>query len=141
MPVPLRDSYVGRTVLVCGGRFFTNRMLLFRVLSAEHAARPIGLIVHGAAQGADGMSGSWAKAHGVKVSAYPAQWNVYRERAGPIRNQFMLDYAKPDLVIAFPGGDGTSDMVRRTRAARVPLMVVACDENAQEIKPGWATTG
>lgn len=41
--------------------------------------------------------------------------------AGPIRNQRMLDEGKPDLVVAFPGGRGTADMVRRAKAAGVPV--------------------
>jgi predicted Rossmann-fold nucleotide-binding protein len=32
----------------------------------------------------------------------------------------MLDM-KPDGVVAFPGGDGTADMVRRARAAGVKV--------------------
>jgi hypothetical protein len=32
---------------------------------------------------------------------------------GPKRNQQMLEEGKPDLVLAFPGGRGTADMVRR----------------------------
>jgi predicted polyphosphate/ATP-dependent NAD kinase len=28
---------------------------------------------------------------------------------------------KPDLVVAFPGGDGTADMVWRAEAAGVPV--------------------
>jgi len=33
----------------------------------------------------------------------------------------MLDEGKPDLVVAFPGGGGTKDLVSRTVRARVPL--------------------
>ena len=35
--------------------------------------------------------------------------------AGPIRNQRMLDHGKPDIVVAFPGGSGTADMVKLSR--------------------------
>lgn len=42
--------------------------------------------------------------------------------AGPIRNQQMLDDGKPDLVVAFPGGKGTADMVRRARVAGIPTI-------------------
>jgi hypothetical protein len=33
----------------------------------------------------------------------------------------MLDEGKPDLVVAFPGGGGTKDLVSRAVKARVPL--------------------
>jgi hypothetical protein len=39
-----------------------------------------------------------------------------------MRNQAMLDYGKPDLVVAFPGGKGTADMVRRARVAGVKVL-------------------
>ena len=40
-------------------------------------------------------------------------------KAGPIRNQQMLDEGRPSLVVAFPGGRGMADMVRRARNAGV----------------------
>lgn len=42
--------------------------------------------------------------------------------AGPIRNRRMLEQGKPDLVVAFPGGAGTANMVRLTEAAALPLL-------------------
>lgn len=33
----------------------------------------------------------------------------------------MLDYFDIDYVVAFPGGAGTADMVRRARAKGVPV--------------------
>jgi hypothetical protein len=41
--------------------------------------------------------------------------------AGPLRNQRMLDEGKPDLVVAFPGGGGTKDIVRRAVKAGLAL--------------------
>src|SRR5262249_16770583 len=41
------------------------------------------------------------------------EWDELGKKAGPLRNQRMLDEGKPDLVVAFPGGGGTKDMVRR----------------------------
>jgi hypothetical protein len=36
----------------------------------------------------------------------------------------MLDEGKPDLVVACPGGRGTADMVRRTKAAGIELILL-----------------
>ena len=41
--------------------------------------------------------------------------------AGHIRNQVMLDKGKPDVVVAFPGGRGTADMVRRAEGAGIEV--------------------
>lgn len=36
----------------------------------------------------------------------------------------MLTDGQPDLVVAFPGGRGTADMVRRARAAGVETVAL-----------------
>lgn len=45
----------------------------------------------------------------------------YGKSAGPIRNQTMLDDGKPDLVLAFPGGRGTADMVAKAEKHGIPV--------------------
>jgi predicted solute-binding protein len=73
------------------------------------------------------MAEWWAKAEGVPCEVYQADWARLGRKAGPIRNQRMLDEAKPDVVIAFPGGRGTADMLRRTRQAGVEVIEVKYD--------------
>src|SRR5690554_3978 len=102
-------------VLVCGGRKFGDRAL-FNAVMAPYRLRA-SVIIHGAARGADRMADNWAQTWGIHVERYPAKWHQYGKAAGPLRNQQMLDEGRPDLVIAFPGGNGTADMVTRARAA------------------------
>lgn len=111
-------------VLVCGGRDYDDRDRLFNILDVAHAANPIKLLVHGGASGADDLAGQWARHVGVPWKAYPAYWKSEGKAAGPKRNQRMLDEGQPHLVIAFPGGDGTADMVRRAEKAQVPVVRV-----------------
>lgn len=111
-------------VLVCGSRKYANRWHVYEVLDAAHAANPISLIIHGGATGADALAHSWAVEHDIRWNRYRANWKEYGNPAGPMRNQMMLDQAKPDLVVAFPGGTGTADMVRKARAANVPVFTV-----------------
>ena len=63
------------------------------------------------------------KGPGVSYAPNPARWAELGRRAGPIRNQEMLDLWVPDGVVAFPGGAGTADMVARARAACVTVWV------------------
>jgi hypothetical protein len=81
-------------------------------------------VVHGGAPGADSEAGVFARLRHAKEIIYRANWKAHGKAAGPIRNQRMLDEAKPELVIAFPGGRGTADMVRRAEAAGVPVVKV-----------------
>jgi hypothetical protein len=108
-------------VIVCGGRDYDDRQQLFEILDAAHMANPIVLLIHGAAKGADTLAAIWAKDSGVPCQAFQANWEADGKSAGPIRNQRMLDIGLPHLVIAFPGGAGTADMVRRAEYRKVPV--------------------
>lgn len=116
------------TILVCGGRDYANRDCLFRVLSNVAAAyvaqgEPV-TVIHGGSSGADAMAGEWAKSSGVCVREYPAEWDREGRAAGPMRNSRMLREGRPDIVVAFPGGRGTADMVRKARGSSVPVYEV-----------------
>ena len=112
-------------VLVCGGRNFTdqkyvNKRLLHLFLNTEYT---IDTIIHGGASGADVCAGRWAKKYNIDVIVCPADWDKLGSKAGPIRNSLMLKKHKPDLVIAFPGGSGTEDMIRKARAANIDVYI------------------
>lgn len=110
----------GLKILVCGGRAFDDYDRLQVVLDQHNL--PENEIIHGDAPGADRLAGKWAVRRGVTCRSYPANWNLHGNAAGPIRNQKMLDVEHPDLVIAFPGGRGTDDMVMRAKRARIPVV-------------------
>ena len=111
-------------VLVCGGRDFADYDLLKTVLSALHVTRGISIVIHGGATGADMLASRWAGTHMIPGVVYPADWKAHGKAAGPIRNQQMLDEAKPDMVVAFKGGRGTADMVRRAGKAGFDILNV-----------------
>jgi hypothetical protein len=107
-------------VLVCGGRDFADQAKLERHLNALHHARPITHLIHGGARGADLLGAEWAFKRGIQPVTCQALWGFYEGAAGPVRNQAMLELG-PDLVVAFPGGTGTQDMIDRARKAGVAL--------------------
>jgi hypothetical protein len=108
---------MGIAVLVCGGRDYADRERVFSLLDLAHAASEFSCVIHGCARGADTLAGDWAEVRNIPVERYPALWEQHGRRAGSVRNQLMLTDGKPDLVIAFPGGAGTADMIRRSKAA------------------------
>lgn len=111
-------------VLICGGRDYSDRALFERVMEPYRSTATT--IIHGACPtGADAMADDWPNAYGQHTERYPADWRTNGSAAGPIRNQRMLDDGQPDLVIAFPGGRGTADMVRRAKAAGVQVIEVS----------------
>lgn len=115
-------------VLVCGGRTYHDRARLFAVLDAAHEANPIAVLIHGAAQGADELANDWAHERGVPCDYFCADWKAHGKNAGPIRNRMMIDHGKPDIVVAFPGGRGTADMVRQAKDRGIPIAFVKADE-------------
>lgn len=62
--------------------------------------RPV-LVMHGGARGGDLFADEWAQARRPRVKArvYPAQWHKFGNRAGPLRNEEMVD-ARPDVCLA-----------------------------------------
>lgn len=112
----------GQTWLICGGRGFSDLQMFGSVMGDLTRLRGCPeRVIHGAAKGADQMADAWAKRHALDVRAYRANWDEHRLAAGPIRNQLMLDEGKPQFVVAFPGGVGTADMVRRAKAAGIDV--------------------
>lgn len=84
------------------------------------ALPPDATVIVGGARGADTLAEVAALALGMQVEVFYANWNKYGTRAGPIRNQEMID-SGIDKVIAFPGGYGTHDLKMRARKAGVPV--------------------
>jgi len=107
-------------ILVCGGRYYTEQDFFFRQLDFLNQRFDLSCVIHGAAQGADSLAAMWATQREVSQLAFPAKWMEHGMAAGPERNQRMLG-AEPDLVVAFAGGQGTGDMVRRAKKAKIPV--------------------
>lgn len=110
-------------LLVCGGRNFTFSTHINEALSIIHARVGIDLLIEGEAAGSDLLARAWAEHNGVQVDPYPADWKLFMERAGPIRNSKMLRMGKPNCGLAFPGGSGTADMVQKLLQASIPVVV------------------
>lgn len=104
----------------------SQRALVWRELDELHARNPITLLVHGAATGRDMDAAEWAESRGVPHTGrkYAANWQLNGKAAGPIRNNWMLMDAKPDLLVAFAGGTGTADCVRKARAKGIRVVEV-----------------
>lgn len=112
-------------VLVCGGRDYTDALTVGSWLGGIHKQRGISLIIEGGARGADQLGRLFAEYANIPCDTYPADWEGLGKKAGPIRNQQMLDEGKPDLVLAFPSPNsrGTYDMIKRAKKAGVEVVI------------------
>ena len=138
-------------VLVCGGRYFANCVSIQTDSSEENLEKinqykflfqtldricieknwcepeylmPMIRIINGGASGADSAATDYAVVNWCSFKEYPAEWNKYGKSAGPIRNKQMLDEENIDLVIAFPGGRGTANMVKLAKERGIEVIEV-----------------
>jgi|ETNvirnome_2_300_1030623.scaffolds.fasta_scaffold00285_26 hypothetical protein len=104
------------TVLVCGGRNHNVRPERFdEVLMNDD----IEMVINGGASGIDECARNWALQRSIHCATVPAMWERGK-RAGPERNSAMLKL-KPDLVVAFSGGNGTANMINQAENAGVEV--------------------
>jgi len=115
-------------VLVCGGRNYADSETINKVLDDFHNRVTIELVIHGAAAGADRLASQWAVANNVCQEAHFADWDTYGKAAGPLRNKKMI-LAKPDIVLGFPGGRGTDNMLSLAVKANIPTLFFPDNEN------------
>lgn len=100
-------------VIIAGGRAYKFTPSDLHFLDGFHKAVTIEEVVSGGAGGADREGERWAINRGIPIKLFMADWENEGKAAGPIRNQKMVDYA--DVLIAFPGGRGTSDIINRAQ--------------------------
>ncbi len=109
-------------VLVCGGRDYKDLKVIWGTLDVLLGElRQIDLLITGGANGADDIADKWAEKRGIPRVVFPANWEGERKSAGARRNARMLEIGKPHLVLAFPGGRGTENMIAVAELAKVPV--------------------
>lgn len=97
-------------VLVCGGRDYADMGHVRREMNALHKRHGFTVVIDGGQTGADTLAHEWALEQGIDPVRCPALWSALGRAAGRRRNAFMLSFAKPEMVVAFPGGAGTRMM-------------------------------
>ena len=99
-------------VLICGDRNWTETVMIRRIIDRMRFGD---VLIEGEARGADRISRDLARATGIEIDPYPADWKRYGRAAGPIRNAQMLKEGRPDIVVAFHAdlerSKGTKHMV------------------------------
>ena len=108
--------------IVAGGRKYN-----FVVADALRLAYLLGWyrvheVVHGNNGHVDKAAGRVGKALGLIVTPFDADWDMYGKSAGPRRNREMGIYvgAEESLLITWPGGAGTANMLECAEAIGIP---------------------
>ena len=125
-------------ILVCGGRDYNDGLKVREVLDGLLIQHEIELLIHGGASGADSLAALWAEWRGVQQVVFSSA-----SVPGPTRIRIMLDAllrSGEGLIVAFPGGLGTAELVDRARARGI--MVLEADESAESVlaAPAFGTS-
>lgn len=126
------------TIVVCGGRDFNDRGLVYRALDIIRVELKVDRIAHGACgvdsddtwlteslRGADRLADAWACERGLVARWYPVHWKQCKgdkklmSQAAKARVARMLAAEQPALVVAFPGGRGTEMTMRLAQVAGI----------------------
>ena len=136
-------------ILVGGSRLWNDAECLARALDRAAAGRYPVTVVHGMCDprnakgqivawqhaylnpglgpflGADWMADRHAETRGWRTERVPADWKLYANAAGPIRNQLMVARGA-NVLIAAPHpaepSPGTRDCIRRAKAAGIRIV-------------------
>lgn len=87
-------------VLITISRTWSQISELRRVLEEVHSRYPTAVLVHGNAARGDQTAASIWHSMGGTDEPWPANWERYGKRAGPLRNAKMVE-SNPAMVLAF----------------------------------------
>jgi hypothetical protein len=108
-------------ICVCGGRNFKNKDLVFLTLDLLEPS----FLITGSRRGADGLACDWAEERNIPLQVFDADWQIHGRAAGPIRNREMASFQGLELVVAFPGGNGTANMISLAKQNSVKVLDIA----------------
>lgn len=125
-------------LIVAGSRHIDDAEFIESILDGFKKDGKLDAIISGLARGPDTIGKEWAEKNGIPVIEFPAEWEKYKNAAGPIRNSKMLEVA--DALLAFWDGksSGTKDMIKKTEKSGKSFRVIVmpnCEKFIPEIKP------
>lgn len=115
--------------IIAGSRTATYEQVLTALEQCPFTSE-ITAVLCGCARGADQYGATWAKSKGLPVIHYPAEWKVYGNAAGPIRNRAMAHVADALIAVRIggPKSRGTSSMIWEAEKKGLRIFVLELDE-------------
>lgn len=81
------------------------------------------VVLSGRARGVDRLGEIWARTHGVPLEIYPANWRLYGNTAGHMRNVQMAINAEALVAVWDGKSKGTGDMISIARRMGLRVFV------------------
>lgn len=108
--------------IIAGSRDFDDYELLKRTVTS--LGWNITQVVSGTARGADKLGEQWAHESGTDLIQFPADWDRYGKRAGPIRNEIMAENADACIIFWDGKSRGTANMISLAKKFKLQLVVI-----------------
>jgi len=111
--------------IIAGSRDITA----YHIVLDAYAKAPFRVteIVSGGARGVDKLGEEVAKNNYLPIKVFPANWNKYGNRAGPIRNAEMADYAEALIAVWDGKSKGTANMIQQATKKGLQVFVYRLD--------------
>jgi len=106
--------------IIAGSRFIDNEKLVFAVIwNVIYNHFVITEIVSGGCKGVDQLAERFALQNEIKKTRFPADWNTFGKRAGPLRNSEMAKYADSLILIWDGQSRGSKSMLNEARKQKL----------------------
>ncbi|SFT93279.1 Protein of unknown function [Kosakonia arachidis] len=111
-------------VLICSGRFYADIHTLTRILDLYTRTQTIDVLIHGGHHALGRAIETWARDKDIHIIRYPANWALHGKYAETRRNLFMLEDSRPDVLLAFPGGEDTAECIKMAQNIGIRVIEV-----------------
>lgn len=121
-------------VIIAGSRTINEK----DVREALHRCPWVGFIsavVSGTARGADEFGENWAREHSININKFPADWEKFGKRAGPLRNKEMAENAEGLIAVWDGQSRGTFSMIDLAKKRGLRISVLRTDIRQMEEYP------
>lgn len=117
--------------IIAGCRNFTGYAYLKAV--CDYAFKNVDLadvtIISGGAKGTDSLGEKYAKEHNISLEIYPADWEKFGKRAGPVRNSQMAETGTHLLAFWDGVSRGTKNMIEQAEGKGLKVTVIKLPPN------------
>ncbi|MDR2484104.1 MAG: DUF2493 domain-containing protein [Treponema sp.] len=124
-------------VIIAGSRVFNNYEVLREALNEVSEEYDDVNVMSGGAGGAGSLGEIWANEYNYNIRLFPANWNLYGNYAGAIRNKEMLDFLVhrtrveqcDGKVLCFWNGTspGTFNMIKLSKEMGIEPLIYKMD--------------
>lgn len=111
-------------IVIAGSRTLSSWLLVDAAISISGWRDQITQVVSGTARGVDQSGEIWAERNSIPVIKFPADWDLYQNAAGPIRNEKMGDYADAGIILWDMKSTGAKHMYGYLQKIKKPVTLV-----------------